>query len=351
MISASFQYCEKYGYDENKIKRRLSFLYLSENNRLLARQLHDEVIAPHLDSIIEQFYEVLMFHPESRRILTTGELIQRLKSSQRDYLLTLGLNFDTQPYFEERLRIGLTHAWVGVPLSVYQIAYSNLTQIIINAIPAKIEGSQRKQLVDFLLKITALDITLATETYHASLLNALEEEVSRMHTREGELRQKASTDSLTGLLNHENSFNYLQQAIHKAQEKGQPLSVMMADLDLFKRVNDTYGHMVGDAVLQETASRILASVREPDVVGRYGGEEFLVILADAGMATAQRIAERIRQRIASTPINVQGELIEITISLGVTTLGQDDDLETLIKRADAALYTAKHSGRDCIVSQ
>lgn len=351
-MNGNIPYCTQFGFDDNGIRRRLAFLYLSDANLVDAQRLQRDVIIPNADSIIDQFYEILTFQPESRRILTSGGLIESLKKTQRSYLLSLGIGFSQPSYFEERLRIGLVHAWVGLPLSVYQCAYRALIQIIMDSIPASIndDAEAYKSLTSFLLKITALDMTLAMETYHASRLNALEDEVTRMQSLEGELRVKASTDSLTGLLNHENSFLYLEKAINSAQESQHGLSVMMADLDYFKRINDTYGHMVGDSVLQEVTARILASVRGPDVVGRYGGEEFLIILADADMETANRIAERIRLRVASSPINVQGELIEITISLGVTTMSREDDIPSLVKRADEALYAAKAAGRNCIIN-
>jgi diguanylate cyclase (GGDEF)-like protein len=345
-----YPHCEKFGYDENKITRRLNFLALNEASHATARCLHDEVIVPNVGQIIAKFYEMLLFHPESRRLLTTGEIIERLKQTQQQYLLSLGMAFDSQSYFEGRLHIGLTHAKVGIPLNVYQLAYRCLTQLILDAIPASMGLEQQRTLVSFVLKITTLDMTLATETYHGSLMASLEDEVKRMYSRVGELHLKASTDSLTGLLNRENSFYLLQQAIYRAVEAGRPLSVAMADLDHFKRINDNYGHMVGDSVLQETAARILASVRDPDIVGRYGGEEFLVILSDADIATARRIAERIRKRIADTPINVQGTRIEITISLGLASLQEGDDLNTLLKRADEALYAAKAAGRNCVIA-
>lgn len=349
-MTSSHPYCDKLGFDEHKIQRRLAFLYLSDASHQLAQRLHHEVIEPNIDRIIDQFYEMLLYQPESRRILTSGELIQRLKKTQSEYLMSLGIGFDSQDYFEERLHVGLTHAWVGIPLGVYQCAYRGLTQIIIDAMPPSISAEDNKALIGFLLKITTLDMSLAIETYHSSQVSALEEEVTRIASREGELRVKASTDSLTGLMNHENSFLYLEQAITKARESRHPLSVMMADLDYFKRINDTHGHLVGDAVLQEVAARIQASVREPDEVGRYGGEEFIVTLTDTDAETAKQIAERIRSRIASAPISVHGELISITISVGTTSMLEEDDLSSLVKRADEALYAAKDAGRDRVIS-
>jgi diguanylate cyclase (GGDEF)-like protein len=277
-------------------------------------------------------------------------LIQQLKQTQRAYLLSLGIGFDQPAYFEERLRIGMAHAWVGVPISLYQCAYRALSQLILDVLPAGDEP-QRQALTAFVLKITTLDMTLAIETYHASQLSHLEDEVARVHYRADQLHRKAVTDALTGLLNHENVFLSLEAAISEAQHSHQPLSVLMADLDYFKRVNDSYGHLVGDGVLQEVAARILASLRAPDRVGRYGGEEFLIILANTDTKTALQVAERIRARIAASPINTHGQQVSITISVGVTTLRAEDDFHAVLKRADEALYHAKGEGRDRVVER
>jgi diguanylate cyclase (GGDEF)-like protein len=122
---------------------------------------------------------------------------------------------------------------------------------------------------------------------------------------------------------------------------------MMLDLDHFKRINDEYGHLIGDQVLQEFAKRCECSVREVDLVGRYGGEELMILLPETDRKTALQVAERLRTTIASTPIQVFGKEISVTVSIGVTTQDENTtDLETLIARADQALYIAKHKGRN-----
>jgi diguanylate cyclase (GGDEF)-like protein len=120
----------------------------------------------------------------------------------------------------------------------------------------------------------------------------------------------------------------------------------MADIDHFKNVNDTYGHLAGDGVLKEVAARIKNSLRGFDVVGRYGGEEFLLILHKADLATARMVAERIRSRIVATPIDLPSALLDITISMGVAMAKSDEDVNSLVERADKALYNAKENGRD-----
>ncbi len=126
-----------------------------------------------------------------------------------------------------------------------------------------------------------------------------------------------------------------------------PFCCMMLDLDHFKHINDQYGHLIGDQVLQEFATRCNSSVREVDLVGRYGGEELIILLPETDRKTSMQVAERLRTSIASTPIKVFDKEISVTVSIGVAAEDENTtDLETLIARADQAMYIAKHKGRN-----
>ncbi len=157
---------------------------------------------------------------------------------------------------------------------------------------------------------------------------------------------QASADPLTGLANRRRLDDELDRQISLAQRHRHPLSAVIVDLDHFKLVNDEHGHDTGDRVLVEAALRLAATVREGDLVGRWGGEEFLVIAPHADHRAAIELAERCRARIAGSPYPVIGPL---TASFGVATLAPDDDRRTLQRRADLALYTAKSDGRDRVV--
>lgn len=162
------------------------------------------------------------------------------------------------------------------------------------------------------------------------------------------LREKACHDPLTGLWNHEEIFRILGRELARAERLGGPLSVIMADLDHFKKVNDTHGHMAGDAVLRLTAGRMLSVIRDYDAIGRYGGEEFLIVLPDTDRAGALALAERLRLIMACDCIDIPEGMIPITISLGVATYhtGNQCDVNSLVRRADIALYGAKEKGRN-----
>ena len=123
----------------------------------------------------------------------------------------------------------------------------------------------------------------------------------------------------------------------------------MLDLDYFKSINDTYGHAVGELVLREFAKRCKSCIREIDYIGRYGGEEFIILLPDAHMKASMNIAERLRSVITKKPIRIDDKEISISASLGVACRDENTKtLETLIARADQALYIAKHNGRNCV---
>ncbi len=161
------------------------------------------------------------------------------------------------------------------------------------------------------------------------------------------LRENAMTDPLTGLLNRRAMDGVLHAAGARAQRHGEQYVLIMNDLDHFKRVNDTWGHDVGDEILQELSRRLEASVRTEDEVCRWGGEEFLVLVQRADAEAGLAVAEKIRAAVAGQPFETSAGSIAVTISLGAAGGGRGDPLEDVIKRADTALYQAKADGRNC----
>jgi diguanylate cyclase (GGDEF)-like protein len=159
--------------------------------------------------------------------------------------------------------------------------------------------------------------------------------------------KRAQTDALTGVLNRRSLVERLEAACLRARARGLPIALLFIDLDHFKEINDSYGHQAGDACLRAIIDPIHAELRQSDVIGRYGGEEFVVILSSADASAAQPIAERIRNRVADVRVEGFGEPIRVTCSIGVAT---SDTLgvwgEHLIARADEAVYHAKRSGRN-----
>jgi len=165
--------------------------------------------------------------------------------------------------------------------------------------------------------------------------------------------EHAITDPLTGLHNRRYMESHLGSLVTQATQSGQTLSILVADIDYFKKVNDTYGHDAGDNVLREFATRLRRNTRGIDLACRLGGEEFVIIMPDTELPRALQVAERLRACIASEPFQVNAEIaLEVTASVGVSTLERREDTpETLFKRADTALYSAKRRGRNRVVTE
>lgn len=163
--------------------------------------------------------------------------------------------------------------------------------------------------------------------------------------------EMAVIDGLTGLHNRRYLDSHIETLFQRAVTRRRPLSIMITDLDRFKGINDTYGHDGGDQVLKEFARRIRSNVRGIDLVCRFGGEEFVVIMPDTEPALAQRVAERVRQDIEKEPFQVSGKMVQVTVSIGVASVDYGaDSVSALMRRADAALYQAKNSGRNRVVA-
>ena len=169
------------------------------------------------------------------------------------------------------------------------------------------------------------------------------------------LHALATTDGLTGISNRRAVFERLRGEIFRASRGNSPFCLIMLDIDYFKKVNDTYGHGAGDKVLVEIVNRMKSALRPYDVIGRYGGEEFVVGISKTDLKIIRIIAERLRTCICERPFQIEGRKIDVSISLGVANFmpSRDNDindlLETIIKAADIALYKAKEAGRNRMV--
>jgi diguanylate cyclase (GGDEF)-like protein len=161
------------------------------------------------------------------------------------------------------------------------------------------------------------------------------------------------TDSLTGVANRRQLFLRLDQELSRSVRFGDPLTVLMLDLDLFKQINDQHGHTVGDGVLRAVAAVLKRNLRKVDLLARYGGEEFCVLLPRAAKPEALEVAEKLRRAVAaaSLPGPEKDKPLSVTISIGVASLGTDAaDSAGLVEKADAALYEAKRLGRDRVAA-
>ena len=195
------------------------------------------------------------------------------------------------------------------------------------------------------------------ESTNASLHGQLKdmwEEVARLRRELDVIRTESATDALTSLGNRKFFNSALEKAVASAHQSREPLSLLLADVDHFKAINDTYGHVVGDRVLRFIAMALRQSLKGNQVAARYGGEEFTIILPDTGIDVAVRLADRLRYSV------MKGELVKqstgqkhssLTISIGVAALHPGATAQSLVEAADVCLYAAKRSGRNCVVSE
>jgi diguanylate cyclase (GGDEF)-like protein len=181
--------------------------------------------------------------------------------------------------------------------------------------------------------------------------NNTEGALHQLQTANAELAWMASTDSLTGASNRRHFLDEIELELGRAKRNGLPVSLLALDIDHFKAVNDQYGHQAGDALLKAFVDVIMETLRPHDMLGRVGGEEFMVLLPDTSHEAATVLAERIRSRVESMAISFDGTTLSITVSVGVAEFGVDgDSQDAVFKAADSRLYQAKHLGRNRIVS-
>lgn len=166
-----------------------------------------------------------------------------------------------------------------------------------------------------------------------------------------ELRKLSLHDALTGLLNRRAMEETLHAQIRSSKRSGQRFALMMLDLDYFKRINDAYGHAIGDLALQHVSALLKNALRDVDHLARFGGEEFVVLMPDASRVDAEPVAERLRTLLASKPLAHEGIEVSLSVSIGIAEWrGADDNSPALLQRADAALFQAKVQGRNRVVS-
>jgi diguanylate cyclase (GGDEF)-like protein/PAS domain S-box-containing protein len=221
-----------------------------------------------------------------------------------------------------------TRGWMGVPLAVRGELIGFLT---LDSNQANSYDPSQSKLVEAFANQAAIAIA------NARLFR--------------QVKSLAVTDSLTGLFNRRHFFELAGREFERSRRYGSSLSLIMWDIDHFKNVNDQFGHLVGDAALQAVAARCRQQLREADLLGRYGGEEFVALLPETNLFSAAQAAERLRSSISNNPILVGDKEVVLSISLGVAEADASClDLETLISRVDLALYKAKQLGRNCSAS-
>lgn len=325
---AAYSLIKSKGFQPTPKCYALWYAYFSKADPELERVLADVVVGAEtlteqrVHDLYAQFFETDM---EAEAIRQTGALIeasvakviQRMNEANES-TSRYGKSLDT---FTGRLSRGIEHA--------------ELQQIVGAVISETTKMRESSERIAGDIKESSLEII--------ELRRSLES-----------VRREAHTDALTGIANRRSFDMSLRAALRDAKEAGETLSLLMIDIDHFKKFNDSYGHQLGDKVLQLVARILKTSVKGRDTVARYGGEEFAVILPSTRLAGAATLADQIREAVASRHI-IQKRTGEdfgtITLSLGAANLRTSDSADSLIKRADEALYRAKRGGRNRVITE
>lgn len=215
------------------------------------------------------------------------------------------------------------------------------------AISADLAGIDRESAGANTAVFTAMDQMIAANSELQQRLEQAEKQLAVQAVEIKAHESEAKTDSLTGLSNRRAFDDELKRRLGEWQRKGTPCTLVLMDIDFFKKFNDTHGHQVGDEVLRQFAKVLAKQCRDMDVPCRYGGEEFAAILPATDARNACKVAERIRSAIEASTTTCEGKNLKVTCSLGVSQFLADDDIPRLIRRADDALYTSKKAGRNC----
>ena len=207
------------------------------------------------------------------------------------------------------------------------------------------ESVAREMVADSAFNVaSAIGYMVIALTFHATLIGLV---VGRILA---DLRYRSRHDGLTGLLNRRAMEETLFAQMQRSRRTGEPFAVLMLDLDHFKAINDQHGHAAGDRALKHTAAALKAELREVDAIGRFGGEEFLVLMPGATVETALPVAERLRAALVTDAPRLEGATLLLSASIGIAQWREpEEDTSRLLLRADAALYRAKLRGRDCVV--
>ena len=288
---------------------------------------HGTVVAAFENPTIRNLRIDLRRYPEIRRALDTGDLV-------------LAQDVSTDPIYHE-----IRSEWQSEG----------------RAIPCRSAIAMRFALKDkpsgvFFLRTTEDDVPLNQQDVQfadqviSAAVQSLERayDLERAVTGQEQLRQLAATDPLTGTLNRRALAEKLEQEMDRAARYASLLTCMMIDLDNFKQINDTYGHLVGDRILKQLAALLKREQRSPDAVARYGGEEFVVLLPETTLAESRNFAERILRKVAGNDFGEPGRPLRVTISIGLASYPDErvSDGESLLRLADTHLYRAKSEGRN-----
>lgn len=325
-----------------------------ESGKLLGEYRSDSLLVPDEQAFKQALHASIR---ENASVLRNADgFIQRIDGDSM--VVQRPIFFENKPIGTLAIISDTELMWAKIRQFVLvQIAASVLTLVLLLLLSFKLQSLFTRPITSL---IGTMQEVAQTKNYRAVLASNRRDEfkslydvfnamLADIHERDDRLSKLATTDALTGLANRHHAMEIMQTMFTRALRKGEPIGIIMLDLDFFKKVNDLYGHPVGDLVLQETARVLLDSARQYDLVARLGGEEFLVICDCGTLDACIAVAERIRLALAGRSIEYQpGRSLNVTVSLGVYSSEKrpGEPIETMIAAADEALYRAKAAGRN-----
>ena len=344
---------EQLQISEREIQKRKELLHISEKESEILRS-HLPVIEGRIDSIVERFYARQLENNEISLVIGDKETLLRLKGAMRRYILELFAGYYDADYVNKRLRIGMVHKRIGVAPKLYISAVWLLHKILNEEIDDSLQGEGddevvlRRAIKDAMNKLIMFDIQMVFDTYIASLVSevssakeelesyaeSLEEQVA-MRTRQ--LEALSREDALTGLNNQRTFYETLRHELAVAERHQDELSLIYFDLNGFKKVNDSKGHVVGDEVLKAVGVAVISAIRETDFGCRYGGDEFCIILPRTTLEVAKGVMDRITANFRDR------ETGGVSFSAGISSCGPTlfASVDELVREADKLMYVAK----------
>ena len=327
------------------IQRRKQLLGLTEE-ALAALATVRGLIEPGLQDTVAEFYDYQTSVPEINNLIGDVDTLKRLKVAQHQYILDLFSGCYDSVYVNNRLRIGLVHKRIGVEPRLYLAALHQIKLGIFKLVEQYVaDAALARQVQDTLEKLYTFDITLVVETYIWSLVkevnsshHKLQEYAMALGAHAQEMETLSRLDPLTGLYNVRSLTSMLNELLYRARQQHAPVTVVFIDINDFKLLNDQYGHVYGDQVIQAVASTLKQIARDEDYCFRYGGDEFLVILPNCTEVDAlQSFIPRVEQTLSQLTMPV-------SLSVGIHQADANSgylDSASLIRCADDKMYAVK----------
>jgi len=330
-----------------EIAQRKQLLSLTHADLILLSS-HKLMVEANIDDIVTEFYENQIQNDEISLLIGDADTLQRLQSAQRKYILDLFSGTYDDEYVNNRLRIGLVHKRIGVDPKLYLASVRQLKAVVTEVLSAFItDFDQLTATLVALEKLFYFDITLVFDTYIDTMVNEIK--IAQKKTedyatslervvaeRTQELKEQAQLDPLTNIYNHRALHEFLGRELALSQRKKTSVSLVYFDIDHFKQINDTCGHVVGDEVLKHLSLCMLGSIRVVDYACRYGGDEFCVLLPDCALEHAKGVCQKIIDKFVN-------KYPDYSISMGIAESTDELKLEPeeLVQQADTQMYLAK----------